>query len=116
MTKRKTTTDPQPDVKLVILQEIFDLLKENKITQLLSWKELSKKPEIIEVGVAGNEETILVKCKTMDRQGFGYLPNGYPEHLKATGKVTRFTVEKLNNDEPEQTDSESGKQPEEEQK
>ena len=112
--KRKPITGPQPDIKLVILQEIFDLLKDNKITQLLSWKELSKKPEIIEVGVAGNEETILVKVKTMDRQGFGYLPTGYPEHLKATTKVTRFTIEKINVDEPEQTSADSDKDKEEE--
>lgn len=115
MSKRKSaSTDPQPDVKLVILKEIFDLLKENKITHLLTWKEMKEKPNVIEVGVADSDDTILVRCKNMDRQGFGYLPPGYPENLKTTGKVTRFTIEKLESEEAEQTGTST--EPEEETK
>jgi hypothetical protein len=91
MTKKAKSV--KPDVTLMVEKEIFELLKDGKINMLLSWKPLDKKPEVIEVGTAFEDDTIIVSCKTMDTVGFGYRPLSYPAHIYARGKMTRFHIQ-----------------------
>lgn len=107
--KRKPTHPAgQPDLRLIIVAEIFNLLKEGKINHLITWKPIEKQPNLIEVVCTPEEngESILVHCKHMDTVGHGYLPEGYPEKYKSAGKSTRFHVLLLVGDDEPETESE----------
>lgn len=82
----------KPDVEIVIDKVLYELLKAGRITQVLTWKELKEKPEIISVSSPEDDEPIVLKVQHMDRVGHGYLPKGYPEKYKANQKTTRFHV------------------------
>lgn len=100
MARRKLATSAKPDLRITVDKEVFDLLQENKINMLLSWKPQEKKPEVMEVITAHETDSLMVQCTRMDTVGFGYRPLGYPQHIYARGKTTRFHVSPLEAAEP----------------
>lgn len=102
MSKRnKPTNTGTPDVsqgevglQLIIDKPLYDLLKEGRINQVLTWKEVKEKPERVSVTSTEDDEAIILKVKHVDTVGFGYVPKGYPAQYAANQKTTRIHVEK----------------------
>jgi hypothetical protein len=102
---QQSNTAGQPDVQLVVDKVIYDLLQQRKINQLLTWKDMEgKKPMLISVSTAQQDDPILVKCTLMDIVGFGYRPKNYPLQFAADRKSTRFHVEFLDQNQVTETE------------
>lgn len=100
MTKKIKTQEEAPTIMVVIDKVLYDLLAAGKINQVLTWKELKEKPEIIYVrSNVGDDEPIQLRVKHMDVVGFGYLPKGYPAIYQANKKTTRFHVLPIDSEE-----------------
>lgn len=95
-------------ITIVIDKVLYDLLKEGKINQVLTWKEIKDKPDQIGISSTHGDDTIVLKVKRIDTVLFGYLPNGYPPQFAAKQKTTRVHIE------PVQAEDDGGIQPAEE--
>lgn len=77
---------------VVIDKKLYDLLKEGKITSVLTWRRFDQKPDTIAV-TSQQEDPINLRVKGMQTVFHGYLPEGYPAGYASKGTSTRFIVE-----------------------
>ena len=98
MSKRPTmkpTPVQVPDPTLIVPHDIFALLASGHTRTVMTWKEFDVKPERVKIETPGYDTQLVCLVKHMDRQGHGYLPDGWPEAHRTNGQNTRLLVEIL---------------------
>lgn len=82
-----------PEVKLILNNKLFALLKEGKIKAVMSWKEFPAKPDSLLVLRPGSDEQIVCRVLNMHRCFNGYRPEGYPQEEASRDRSTVFDIE-----------------------
>ena len=92
MSKVKTQPSEAKVPTLVVPNDIFAIVREGRSDNVLTWKVFTERPEKLVLSEPGGNTKLHVEVKHMDTVFGNYRPNGYPEKLKAYGKMTRFIV------------------------